>query len=220
MATTTSESLTRSRGGRRAGPGDMTGQLKDQAAVDQLQADRATQGDDLRTAAAEEEAQTNGVHDPQTGKQIGTLRQGRDVEVIEASDDDEDDDDVEDLDGPEEATDADESGQPPQIGRPSRRRRISSGFPGGDTEPVFTGKEPLEMQVAPEAHPRGFSRPEYEARPLKSTVRIAADIEKMTYGMENGEPNNYSFREGFVYEVPTALADHLAERHLIAQWIK
>lgn len=232
--TTTSEGLTGGRGGRKASPGDLTGRAKEQAARDALAADRDAQGQATRDAAAEDEQQTHGVFDPKSGEQVDSLRHGRRgepdeaLEVQEAGDwggdvDLEDEGVVAARGEAEEAHDVDEmpeDGQPPQIGapRPTRRRR-QPGFPGQESEPVYTGKEPLELQIAPD-HPKGFSRPGAGVvRPTTSRVRIDSDIEDMTFGMVNGEPNNFSFREGFVYDVSTDLADHLAERGLIRQWI-
>jgi hypothetical protein len=88
------------------------------------------------------------------------------------------------------------------------------------TEPVYTGKEPVEEQLPPPPPSRGRPQSVDAVRPMRSVIRVDADIENMTFGMRNGEPNNFNFREGFAYEVDTVLADHLADRGLVRQWIR
>ena len=97
-----------------------------------------------------------------------------------------------------------------------------AGFGGGPEERVFTGREsPEEIDAAVAARrqrpPRASHVHVVDNSRVK--VRIDADIEQLTFGMVNGLPNNYDFREGLVYEVPLALAQHLDERALIRQWI-
>lgn len=87
-----------------------------------------------------------------------------------------------------------------------------------DTEPVFTGKEPVEQQPRPvEGGPK--VRPPFQiARGATVDVRLNSDLEGMTYGMYNGEPNNYNFREGLKYRVPVDVAEHLYNLGYLAQW--
>ena len=40
-------------------------------------------------------------------------------------------------------------------------------------------------------------------------IRTIADIEDMTYGVVNGTPQNYSFKQGVRYKVPKDLANYL-----------
>lgn len=94
--------------------------------------------------------------------------------------------------------------------------------PDYDSEPVLTGYESDE-ELAPilaqreQYNPRRGPRGGLRATHVK--VRVNADVEKMTYGMCNGEPNNFNFREGLTYRVPIEIADHLEERGLVAQWL-
>lgn len=86
-------------------------------------------------------------------------------------------------------------------------------------EQVLTGQEP-EEEVAPAVVARKtFTTPPQVLRRANVTIRVDQDVDKMTYGMKNGEPDNYSFKEGLAYEVPTPVAEHLNERGLVRQWI-
>lgn len=89
-----------------------------------------------------------------------------------------------------------------------------------EREPVLTGQEDPE-EVAPViAARKAFTQPPPTVvRSSMVTIRVDADIEDMTYGMLNGEPNNYTFKEGLQYRVPVGVAEHLNERGLIRQWI-
>ena len=40
-------------------------------------------------------------------------------------------------------------------------------------------------------------------------IRTIADIEDMTFGVVNGAPQNYSFKQGVRYKVPKELANYL-----------
>lgn len=96
------------------------------------------------------------------------------------------------------------------------------GFPGAVEEQVLTGKETPE-EIAPViAARKTFTRPPVETA-YSSVVRIRVDqdIEDMTYGMTvSGEPNNYTFREGLMYDVPYPVAEHLNNLGLIRQFIR
>ena len=87
-------------------------------------------------------------------------------------------------------------------------------------EPVLTGQESPEIAAPVVSAKRAFTQPPPEVvRSSTATIRVDADIEDMTYGMRNGEPNNYTFKEGVSYRVPLPVAEHLNERGLVRQWI-
>lgn len=93
-------------------------------------------------------------------------------------------------------------------------------------EPVLSGKESPEAAdeaaIASRRAAAAVVTQEADVEVLKNamvTVRLDSDVEEMTYGMINGEPNNYNFKEGLAYRVPLAVAEHLQERRLIRQWI-
>lgn len=89
-----------------------------------------------------------------------------------------------------------------------------------NAEPVLTGKEAPEDIEPVLAARQAFTQPPTEMvySPFVQ-IRVDADIEKMTYGMVNGEPNNYDFKEGLQYRVPREVAEHLNERNLVRQWM-
>lgn len=92
--------------------------------------------------------------------------------------------------------------------------------PGGPSEQVFTGQEPpevVERMLAEFERPVASGGPE---RLQQSTVviRTPEDVDDMTYGMRNGEPNNYTFKAGVAYRVPREIAEHLRERDLIQSY--
>jgi hypothetical protein len=90
----------------------------------------------------------------------------------------------------------------------------------GEPEPVLTGKETPEQLAPVIAARKAFSRPQGQVAPsARQRVRVDQDIEDMTYGMINGEPNNYSFKEGFTYEVPWDVAEHLHNLGLVRQFV-
>lgn len=89
-----------------------------------------------------------------------------------------------------------------------------------DEEVVLTGQEDPEVVAPVVAARKTFSQaPATVLRSSMVTVRLDSDIENMTYGMVNGEPNNYNFKEGLAYKVPLSVAEHLNERGLVRQWI-
>jgi hypothetical protein len=90
---------------------------------------------------------------------------------------------------------------------------------GRPQEQVFTGQEAPEEVLPAVADRKTFTPPPSVVRSSRVRIRVDADIEDMTYGMVNGEPNNFTFKEGLTYEVPLAVADHLNERGLVRQWI-
>ena len=89
-----------------------------------------------------------------------------------------------------------------------------------DDEPILTGQE-SEEELAPILARRAVTSAPTAPRVRRSIqkVRIAEDVEQMTYGMRNGVPNNFDFREGLVYEVSADLADHLNERGLVRAFV-
>lgn len=85
-------------------------------------------------------------------------------------------------------------------------------------EEVFTGQE--DPEDAPPPAPKAFTMPPPQVlRSATAVVRVAEDVEKMTYGMKNGEPDNYNFKEGRAYRVPTSVAEHLHGLGLVSQWL-
>lgn len=100
----------------------------------------------------------------------------------------------------------------------------SPGFPQQpdyDPEPVLTGKESDEELAPILAQRAEFERPRAPRGTVQSAqvkVRVNQDVDKMTYGMRNGEPNNYNFKEGLTYQLPRDVAEHLSERGLVGQW--
>jgi len=96
-----------------------------------------------------------------------------------------------------------------------------SGFPRPEaSEPVYTGQEDEDPTPPVLVTKRSFSPlPPEAVRSTTATIRVDMDIDDMTYGMKNGEPNNFTFKEGLAYRVPVAVAEHLNERGLVRQWI-
>jgi hypothetical protein len=98
--------------------------------------------------------------------------------------------------------------------------RPAPGFFRPTEEPALTGRETdeeLAVILANRAERPAPTR-ERAVSPMV-TVRIDQDVDKMTYGMHNGEPNNFTFKEGLQYKIPREVADHLEERGLIRQWM-
>jgi hypothetical protein len=91
-----------------------------------------------------------------------------------------------------------------------------------ESEPVFSGQEdPVQADQIAAAYepPRVASAGiPYDAEMV--IIRTNWDIPDMTWGMRNGVPNNYTFREGRAYEVPVALAEHLNALGAIRQFVR
>jgi hypothetical protein len=88
-------------------------------------------------------------------------------------------------------------------------------------ETVLTGQEDPEVVAPVIAAKKTFTAPPTDVvRSSVVTIRVDADVEEMTYGMHNGEPNNFNFKEGLAYRVPLAVAEHLNERGLVRQWMR
>jgi hypothetical protein len=87
---------------------------------------------------------------------------------------------------------------------------------GDDDEPVLSGKESPDVLMALGDAQRRPRRPE---RVLSAMVefRVDQDVDDMTYGMLNGEPNNLTFKEGRRYRTSRDVYEHLLERGLIRQ---
>jgi hypothetical protein len=87
-------------------------------------------------------------------------------------------------------------------------------------ETILTGQEDPDVVAPVIAAHKQFTPPPVEVvRSSRVRIRVDADVDEMTYGMFNGEPNNYTFKEGLQYEVPLPVAEHLNDRGLIRQWI-
>lgn len=90
--------------------------------------------------------------------------------------------------------------------------------PKQTTEPVFTGyetEEQMEPFLASQPEP---PQPQFLLREPFVRIRTNQDIDNMTYGFRNGEPNNMSFKEGYLYEVPLEVAEHLNDRGVVARY--
>jgi hypothetical protein len=147
--------------------------------------------EEAQAAAAEAEAKQHGVFDGKTQDRVDQ----QNAAVLVDDDDDEDYGDDSNL----------EAGQ------------FGSFYPD---ERVLTGKED-PATVAPVVAARRTPRPPKNiAHDARVTVRFSCDIDDMTFGMRNGEPNNYTFKEGIAYEVPYELAEHLNGLGVIGQWLR
>jgi hypothetical protein len=147
-------------------------------------------------SAVEDAGRRDGVWDAQSGNRLdGPLE----VEEVDGSE----------LSFPEEGA-AGGHGREPFYSPP----------PQAPSEPVFSGKE-TEDEMVPHLASRSATppAPQLMLRQPFVKIRLNADVEDMTYGMRNGEPNNYTFREGFVYEVEIEVAEHLNQRGLVGQWV-
>lgn len=184
-------------------PGDFTGQQKSQqakqqkTALEEQQAEMSMKNDSLT------DDEINGVFDPQNGERLDSVRPSR---VIELADEDEFDEN--EIDDDSETV-------------PTVQQQRTRGIPRRrEEEPTYTGHESPEELAPVLAKRRTYTPHDVElAKPSMVTVRLDQDIDDMTYGMYNGEPNNYSFKEGLKYKVPYEVAEHLNERGLIRQWV-
>ena len=187
----------------RVAPGDLTGRQKAEEAKEERRA--ADESRVAQAAAADDdaEARAHGVFDPKTGERLNGPEDGEALLVGE------------------------EGGGDPVELRPSPS--FADRFPtppsfGSPEESVFTGKE-TDIEAAAAAQEQ--RRTEAERRRLDpeiahnrtARIRLAYDLEKMTFGMLNGEPNNYSFKAGLVYEVPWTLAQHLNDLGYVSHWL-
>ena len=87
-------------------------------------------------------------------------------------------------------------------------------------EQILTGKEDPATVAPVVAARRQPKPPKNIAHDAFVTVRFSCDIEKMTFGIRDGEPNNYDFKEGIAYEIPYELAEHLNGLGVIGQWLR
>lgn len=69
---------------------------------------------------------------------------------------------------------------------------------------VFDPKNPDKPVLIDEIEEVGVS-----VTSNKVVIRTIADIEDMTFGVVNGTPQNYTFKQGVKYSVPVELAAHL-----------
>jgi hypothetical protein len=89
-----------------------------------------------------------------------------------------------------------------------------------EEEVILSGQEDPETVAAVVTTKKAFTQaPGVVLKSSMVTVRVDADIENMTYGMINGEPNNFNFKEGLAYKIPLPVAEHLNDRGLVRQWI-
>ena len=88
-------------------------------------------------------------------------------------------------------------------------------------EPVFTGYETDEQMTPYLSSRHEQTIPQAIVRSPMAKIRVSQDIDDMTYGFNQatGNPNNLTFKEGFVYEVDINVAEHLNQRGLVAQWV-
>ena len=70
---------------------------------------------------------------------------------------------------------------------------------------VFDPKQPDKPILIDEIEEVGVS-----VNNDKVIIRTVSDIEDMTYGVVNGAPQNYTFKQGVKYSVPRDLADYLS----------
>jgi hypothetical protein len=170
--------------------GDLTGRQKMAAAKDASVRQQQGVIEDAQQAAADEEAKQHGVFDGKSGQRVD-----QQSAVLVADDDDDFDDDDSNV----------EAGQ------------FGNFYP---EEQILTGKED-PATVAPVVAARRTPRPPKNiAHDARVTVRFSCDIDDMTFGMRNGEPNNYTFKEGIAYEIPYELAEHLNALGVIGQWLR
>lgn len=195
------QTTTRRRSNRSTG--DFTGRQKETSTKEQTKEAQSRRAEiSMQNAEDELDAQRS-VFDPKTGEKVEGPGPSYVARVVDEDDEDEEDEESVVDDDEEENDEEDEQ---------------SFGFV--PDEPVFTGHETNE-EMAPILAKRRERRPSRvrKVRNAVSRIRVDADIEDMTFGMINGEPNNFTFREGLVYKVPTEVADHLDERGLVRQWI-
>jgi hypothetical protein len=175
----------------RPSQGDLTGRQK-MAAAKTASVDQQ-QGviENARVAAEEEEANAHGVFDGKTNQRVDQNR----AVVVTEDDDDDYGDEVED--------------------------NVEAGQFGAfySDEQILTGKED-PATIAPIEPTRRVRPPKNIAHDARVTVRFSCDIEKATYGMTNGEPNNYDFKEGRAYEIPYEVAEHFNGLGVIGQWLR
>lgn len=173
----------------RPSAGDYTGREKHQQARDAAQTLKERSAETTLATAARIDEEEHGVFDGQSGERL-------DAQPVEVVDDDDDVDVV----------------------------AAFGGFPGeDDDEPVLSGHEseeelaPILAARAEPRRPRRVSR----AHSADVVIRVDQDIDDMTYGMDpiSQSPNNYTFKEGLKYRVPYPVAEHLAERGLVRQWV-
>lgn len=187
---TRSRAQTRSPRVTRRSPGDFTGLEKERQARESREEVQERSREVAMMSDAADEEMESGIFDGQSGARLN--EPDGDVVVFDLDDDD--------------------RPPPPQIGGETP--------PGvfGPEEEIFTGKENPEDLPATQAT-RAFVSPPAGLHAPTAVIRTNTDVENMTFGMRNGEPNNYNFREGLAYKVPWDVAEHLAERGLIGQWV-
>jgi hypothetical protein len=181
-------------GRTRLSAGDYTGREKGKISREQAEEQARAAAVMSMASAVDAQDEEHGIHDPQSQATIDHFGD-RAVEIIDVDDDEE------------------ESG--PVI--VERRPPPSFGGLPQMSEPVLTGQEPPEVveKILAE-YQRPKPRPGVEVLQSATVIiRTDEDVEDMTYGMRNGEPNNYTFKAGVAYKVPREIAEHLRERDLV-----
>lgn len=197
----------------RPGAGDYTGNLKAQDARTQaVDASEQQVKASFRRREAIREEET-GVFDAQSGQRTG-LVDGPDVmdgpggsNVFDAIDRQFQRGSVaEDIDDEEDSRDYEPS-----------MRRLDGLF---EEEEILSGRETPE-QLGEVLERRKIFKGRHETvHAAEVTIRVDQDVPDMTYGMRNGEPNNFNFKEGMIYKVPYEVFEHLNERGLVRQRLR
>jgi hypothetical protein len=170
--------------------GDLTGRQKMASAKEASIKQQQGVIADSNAEAAEQEAKQHGVFDGKTQQRVDQ----KSAVLV----DDDDDEEYEDDDNVE-------AGQ------------FGNFYP---EEQVLTGKEDPATVAPVVAQRRNPRPPKNIVHDARVTVRFSCDIDDMTFGMRNGEPNNYTFKEGIAYEIPYELAEHLNQLGVIGQWLR
>jgi hypothetical protein len=180
----------------RLSPGDFTGKEKERVSKESAEEQTQRQRQISMATAAEEEELQSGVHDPQSQSIIEHFGNGN--EAVEVGDLGEDD-----FDSQEPIVV--EPRRPPTFGR-------------ADEEPVLTGQESPDMVdsiLSRYEQPRSSASSVEQLLSPMVVIRTDEDVDRMTYGMRNGEPNEFTFRAGVAYKVPREIAQHLRDRNLV-----
>jgi len=179
--------------------GDFTGREKAQQAKDAAQELSQRETEMSMATAYQDEEERVGVYDPQSGDLLPDEDQDEAAFLVRQ---------------PPFA--------PPAPTEPEPQFGPQPAFFHGD-EPTLTGRESDEevavILAQQKQRPKGGRGRAVALNPIVR-VRVDQDVDKMTYGMINNEPNNYNLKEGLQYELPREVAEHLDERGLIRAWIR
>lgn len=189
--------------------GDFTGRQKQDLAKKAVEDLAGGNAEAFMEQKRQEELEQNGVFDAHTGQRIEDPGPSAIADIV-----DENGDPIgfTDYESNETFSPEDDNVVPAIFGLGERNQ-----------EPIFTGHEAPEETAPAVAARRDFAqRPSNPDVGLSTLVRVRVDtdIEKMTYGLTaSGEPNNFDFKEGLMYEIPRPVAEHLNQRGHIRQWI-